>query len=103
MIEEKITKVNIDFLEKDNECESQLLDDQVLVSYTILRNDLKTKLFSKKQLNSDSKKTRDRDQWGNGIEFLFSCIAMSVGLGNIWRFPAQGNGLIDINYRVNFH
>lgn len=48
MIEEKITKVNIDFLEKDNECESQLLDDQVLVSYTILRNDLKTKLFSKK-------------------------------------------------------
>lgn len=26
-----------------------------------------------------------RDSWGKGIEFLLSCIAMSVGLGNIWR------------------
>lgn len=35
-----------------------------------------------------------RDTWGRGIEFLFSCIAMSVGLGNIWRFPfkAYENG-----------
>lgn len=28
-----------------------------------------------------------RDSWGNSMEFLFSCIALSVGLGNIWRFP----------------
>lgn len=28
-----------------------------------------------------------RDEWGKSIEFLFSCIALSVGLGNIWRFP----------------
>lgn len=32
-----------------------------------------------------------RDQWGNGLEFLMSCIAMSVGLGNIWRFPFIAN------------
>ncbi|KAJ8957365.1 hypothetical protein NQ318_004844, partial [Aromia moschata] len=36
----------------------------------------------------------DRAQWGNSIEFLMSCIAMNVGLGNIWRFPfvAYENG-----------
>lgn len=30
---------------------------------------------------------KERDRWGKGIEFLLSCIAMSVGLGNVWRFP----------------
>ncbi|KAJ8986156.1 hypothetical protein NQ317_005629 [Molorchus minor] len=36
----------------------------------------------------------DRATWGNSIEFLMSCIAMNVGLGNIWRFPfvAYENG-----------
>ena len=28
-----------------------------------------------------------REQWGKGVEFLMSCIAMSVGLGNVWRLP----------------
>lgn len=26
-----------------------------------------------------------KDQWGSDIEFLFSCITLSVGLGNVWR------------------
>jgi hypothetical protein len=29
--------------------------------------------------------TESRQQWSNPIEFLLSCIAMSVGLGNVWR------------------
>ncbi|KAF2369074.1 Sodium:neurotransmitter symporter [Trinorchestia longiramus] len=45
---------------------------------------------------SDAVKTPDvkRQQWNNPIEFLLSCVAMSVGLGNIWRFPfvAYENG-----------
>ncbi|EFA08707.1 Sodium-dependent nutrient amino acid transporter 1-like Protein [Tribolium castaneum] len=38
--------------------------------------------------------TKNRGKWGNSIEFLMSCIAMNVGLGNIWRFPfvAYENG-----------
>ncbi|XP_055854042.1 sodium-dependent nutrient amino acid transporter 1 isoform X2 [Episyrphus balteatus] len=46
----------------------------------------------------------ERDLWGNDIEFLFSCIAMSVGLGNVWRFPftalENGGGAFLIPYLI---
>lgn len=45
-----------------------------------------------------------RDTWGKEIEFLLSCIAMSVGLGNVWRFPfialANGGGAFVIPYII---
>lgn len=45
-----------------------------------------------------------REQWGKGVEFLMSCIAMSVGLGNVWRFPfvalQNGGGAFLIPYLV---
>nr|XP_008196787.1 PREDICTED: sodium-dependent nutrient amino acid transporter 1 [Tribolium castaneum] len=47
---------------------------------------------------------RERAQWGNGLEFLMSCVAMSVGLGNIWRFPftayENGGGAFLIPYII---
>lgn len=52
----------------------------------------------------EPKKNVERDSWGKGIEFLLSCIAMSVGLGNIWRFPfvalENGGGAFVIPYLV---
>ncbi|XP_029037394.2 sodium-dependent nutrient amino acid transporter 1-like [Osmia bicornis bicornis] len=41
-----------------------------------------------------TKEPIDKYTWNNSIEFLMSCIAMSIGFGNIWRFPfiAYDNG-----------
>ena len=30
---------------------------------------------------------KDRGNWSHPLDFLFSCISVSVGLGNVWRFP----------------
>lgn len=36
----------------------------------------------------------DRGQWGSKAEFVLSCVGLSVGIGNVWRFPylAYQNG-----------
>ncbi|XP_053666330.1 sodium-dependent nutrient amino acid transporter 1-like [Anopheles marshallii] len=45
-----------------------------------------------------------REKWDRGIEFLLSCVALSVGFGNIWRFPytamQNGGGAFLIPYLV---
>ncbi|XP_055593646.1 sodium-dependent nutrient amino acid transporter 1-like [Uranotaenia lowii] len=47
---------------------------------------------------------KEREKWDNGVEFLLSCIAMSVGLGNVWKFPStafrNGGGAFVIPYLI---
>uniref|UniRef100_A0A182JD70 Transporter n=1 Tax=Anopheles atroparvus TaxID=41427 RepID=A0A182JD70_ANOAO len=45
-----------------------------------------------------------RAKWNRNIEFLLSCVALSVGFGNVWRFPytamSNGGGAFLIPYLI---
>lgn len=47
-----------------------------------------------KLVRCETKDVPERGQWSKSIQSLLLCLSMSVGLGNIWRFPnvAYNNG-----------
>ena len=51
----------------------------------------------------DSVDEEERQQWSNPIEFLLSCIAMSVGLGSKLSFPNRVlHGIYDFDFGFFF-
>ncbi|XP_053951001.1 sodium-dependent nutrient amino acid transporter 1-like isoform X1 [Anastrepha ludens] len=53
---------------------------------------------------NDENKKGDRHNWTGKLDFLMSCISVSVGLGNIWRFPfiayENGGGVFLVPYII---
>ncbi|XP_071533395.1 sodium-dependent neutral amino acid transporter B(0)AT3 isoform X2 [Panulirus ornatus] len=48
--------------------------------------------------------SEERAAWGSKMQFMLSCISLSVGLGNVWRFPylvqQDGGGAFLIPYLI---
>lgn len=49
------------------------------------KSSLNTDASPSKQTTTSTLKYREREQWNSKVEFVLSCVAFSIGLGNVWR------------------
>ncbi|XP_062561317.1 sodium-dependent nutrient amino acid transporter 1-like isoform X2 [Armigeres subalbatus] len=88
---EGVTKIQCT---RNNVGESQNVSHPEAVSVSV---------YTSHALSSESSGTV-REKWTRNIEFLLSCVALSVGFGNVWRFPYtalnNGGGAFVVPYLV---
>ncbi|XP_015434041.1 PREDICTED: sodium-dependent nutrient amino acid transporter 1-like [Dufourea novaeangliae] len=79
-------------------------DDGVPGSYRLSVISRNEKQMEDRTVSATNTDQQERPQWGSKTEFLMSCVAFSVGLGNVWRFPStayeNGGGAFLIPYII---
>lgn len=67
-------------------------------------SDVEKSLKKPEQQKDPPENDSSREEWSGGLQFLMACIATSVGLGNVWRFPftayENGGGAFLIPYII---
>lgn len=88
------------------ETEQQQIPENSFIKYSTLKmkTDSNSKLPDARTVKyKPPDEPVERGGWGNKLDFLFSCISLSVGLGNVWRFPylCYKNGGGNLIYILN--
>ena len=84
--------------------EENSLSPESVQLYNFKAEDIKEQTHNETDYDAHTAPTT-RERWGTGLEFVFSALGMSVGLGNLWRFPylcmRNGGGKSRFSFVIN--